>query len=217
MEKKIDPLRMEVIKNAFISITEEMSATLYRSAYSTNIKTRKDYSCALFDKELKTIAQSFSQPPHLGAMARLVPTAIKSYGEEKLGEGDTIIINDEEFNRMRTEIPILVDHNEGIINIQDIQKTFDNQDYIRILDEIYSNSRISFKFRNLRIFPQKLREKGITVIDEYRRALSETEPIEIILNYQEIDLSYLLESFSEMRLRCIDVSKKELGDQGQRA
>ena len=44
---KIDPLRLEVLKNAFISITEEISATVQRSAYYTNIKTRKDFSCAL--------------------------------------------------------------------------------------------------------------------------------------------------------------------------
>jgi N-methylhydantoinase B len=91
---KIDPLRLEVLKNAFISITEEISATVQRSAYSTNIKTRKDFSCALCDKKLRVIAQSFSQPAHLGVLVGLIPTAVTSYGVERLQEGDIIAVND---------------------------------------------------------------------------------------------------------------------------
>ena len=91
---KIDPLRLEVLKNAFISITEEISATVQRSAYSTNIKTRKDFSCALCDKKLRVIAQSFSQPAHLGVLIGLIPTAVKSYGIERLHEGDILALND---------------------------------------------------------------------------------------------------------------------------
>lgn len=91
---KTDPLLMEVIKNALIAITEEMSATLYRSAYSTNIKTRKDFSCALFDSQLRLIAQSFAQPAHLGVIYRAIPMVIEKYGEEYLGPGDVLIVND---------------------------------------------------------------------------------------------------------------------------
>lgn len=91
---KIDPLRLEVLKNAFISITEEISATVQRSAYSTNIKTRKDFSCALCDTRLRVIAQSFSQPAHLGVLVGLIPTAVTSYGVEKLHDGDVIAVND---------------------------------------------------------------------------------------------------------------------------
>ena len=49
MASQIDAVASEVILNAFQSITEEMSVALVRSAYSTNIKERKDCSCALFD------------------------------------------------------------------------------------------------------------------------------------------------------------------------
>ena len=59
---EIDPVRFEVIRNALLAITEEMGATLRRAAYSTNIKTRGDFSCAFFDRELRTIAQAFAQP-----------------------------------------------------------------------------------------------------------------------------------------------------------
>jgi len=88
----IDPLRMEVIKNSLISVTEEMSATLHRSAYSTNIKTRKDYSCALFDNRMRLIAQAFAQPGHLGVIWRLLPAAVSR--QAVLEEDDVIIVND---------------------------------------------------------------------------------------------------------------------------
>src|SRR5438309_1764434 len=90
----IDPVRFEVLRNALLAITEEMGATLRRAAYSTNIKTRGDFSCAFFDRELRTIAQAFAQPSHLGSLAHIVPRAIRTYGAERLAPGDGILIND---------------------------------------------------------------------------------------------------------------------------
>ena len=90
----IDPVRFEVIRNALLAITEEMGATLRRAAYSTNIKTRGDFSCAFFDRDLRTIAQAFAQPSHLGSLAHIVPRAVRSYGAERLEAGDGILIND---------------------------------------------------------------------------------------------------------------------------
>jgi N-methylhydantoinase B len=90
----IDPVRFEVLRNALLAITEEMGATLRRAAYSTNIKTRGDFSCAFFDRELRTIAQAFAQPSHLGSLAHIVPQAILAYGVEHLLPGDGILLND---------------------------------------------------------------------------------------------------------------------------
>jgi N-methylhydantoinase B len=90
----LDPVRFEVIRNALLAITEEMGATLRRAAYSTNIKTRGDFSCAFFDRELRTIAQAFAQPSHLGSLAHIVPRAIRAYGAERLAPGDGILVND---------------------------------------------------------------------------------------------------------------------------
>ncbi len=58
----IDPITFEVIRNALLEATEEMAAALRRSAYSVNIKTRTDFSCAFFDAELRTVAQASGQP-----------------------------------------------------------------------------------------------------------------------------------------------------------
>ncbi|HTG13243.1 MAG TPA: hydantoinase B/oxoprolinase family protein, partial [Candidatus Eisenbacteria bacterium] len=90
----VDPVRFEVIRNALLAITEEMGATLRRAAYSTNIKTRGDFSCAFFDRDLRTIAQAFAQPSHLGSLAHIVPRAIGAYGADRLAPGDGILIND---------------------------------------------------------------------------------------------------------------------------
>jgi N-methylhydantoinase B len=90
----LDPISFEVIRNALVAATDEMVLTLRRSAYSTNIKTRSDFSCAFFDAELRAVAQGFTQPVHLGSMVEQVPQAIRSYGPDNLGPGDVIITNE---------------------------------------------------------------------------------------------------------------------------
>ncbi len=90
---RVDPILFEVIKNSLSEATEEMALTLRRSSYSTNIKTRSDFSCAYFDADFRPIAQSFSQPNHLGALVELVPRAVRDYGVEKLAEGDALVTN----------------------------------------------------------------------------------------------------------------------------
>jgi N-methylhydantoinase B len=89
----LDPIRFEVIRNALVEATEEMAVTLRRSAYSTNIKTRADFSCAFFDHELRAVAQAFTQPVHLGSMSESVPRAVRDYGPDYLGPGDALLTN----------------------------------------------------------------------------------------------------------------------------
>ena len=90
---RLDPIRFEVIRNALMEATEEMSVSLRRSAYSTNIKTRNDFSCALFDCRLRAVAQAFNQPNHLGSLVHSVPSVVRAYGPDRLGPGDTLIAN----------------------------------------------------------------------------------------------------------------------------
>lgn len=83
-----------MIRNALVEATEEMAVALRRSAYSTNVKTRQDFSCAFFDQNLRVIAQAFTQPVHLGSMVELVPRAVRAYGENNLAPGDMLVTND---------------------------------------------------------------------------------------------------------------------------
>ncbi|AAC07716.1 hydantoinase B/oxoprolinase family protein [Aquifex aeolicus] len=84
---------LEVFKNAFSSIAEEMGLVLQRTAFSPNIKERRDFSCAVFDKEGNLVAQAAHIPVHLGSMPLSVKEAIKAFKGE-FEEGDMVVLND---------------------------------------------------------------------------------------------------------------------------
>ncbi|MFQ6039204.1 MAG: hydantoinase B/oxoprolinase family protein, partial [Candidatus Aminicenantales bacterium] len=86
-----DPVELELFKNIFVSISEEMGAVLGRTAISPNIKERKDFSCALFTPAGETFAQGSHIPVHLGAMPLSVQAAIRAVRFEP---GDLVILND---------------------------------------------------------------------------------------------------------------------------
>ncbi|HCI85331.1 MAG TPA: 5-oxoprolinase [Dehalococcoidia bacterium] len=90
----IDPIQFEVIRSALTQVAEEMAAALRRSAYSTNVKTRQDFSCAFFDRNCRPISQAFTQPVHLGSFVELIPTSVRTYGIENLEPGDMLVVND---------------------------------------------------------------------------------------------------------------------------
>jgi N-methylhydantoinase B len=87
----VNPILLEVFKNRFCSISEEMGVTLNRTAFSPNIKERRDFSCAVFDAAGQMIAQAAHIPVHLGSMPMSVAQAIESALWEA---GDMVILND---------------------------------------------------------------------------------------------------------------------------
>ncbi|MCK4645095.1 MAG: hydantoinase B/oxoprolinase family protein [Candidatus Aminicenantes bacterium] len=88
---EFDPIELELFKNIFVSISDEMGAVLERTSLSPNIKERKDFSCALFNQKGETFAQGSHIPVHLGAMPLSVQAALKALHFE---EGDLAILND---------------------------------------------------------------------------------------------------------------------------
>jgi N-methylhydantoinase B len=88
---RINPVQLEIFKSLFHSIAEEMGATLKRTAFSPNIKERRDYSCAIFDARGDMIAQGDHMPVHLGSMPLSVRAAIDT---REIGPGDVIMLND---------------------------------------------------------------------------------------------------------------------------
>src|SRR5215510_5628077 len=86
-----DPVELEIFKSLFHSIAEEMGAALRRTAFSPNIKERRDYSCAVFDGRGEVVAMGDHMPVHLGSMPMSVHAAVK---ELKLDPGDVAILND---------------------------------------------------------------------------------------------------------------------------
>lgn len=89
--QKITPVTLSIFKNLFAAICEEMGVVLARSAFSPNIKERKDFSCALFDRHGCLIAQAAHIPVHLGSMPLSVEAALQSF---TLKPGDSVILND---------------------------------------------------------------------------------------------------------------------------
>ena len=89
----VDPISLEVFKNLFISVCEEMGVALQRTAYSPNIKERRDFSCGLFEPQGQMVAQAAHVPVHLGAMPASVKAAIDSFSNS-FRPGDVVILND---------------------------------------------------------------------------------------------------------------------------
>jgi N-methylhydantoinase B len=86
-----DPIELEIFKNLYHSIAEEMGAALRRTAFSPNIKERRDYSCAVFDAKGQVIAMGDHMPVHLGSMPMSVQAAIDA---GPMGPGDVVMLND---------------------------------------------------------------------------------------------------------------------------
>ncbi len=92
--KKIDPITLEIVGNLLLSIAEEMGVTLVKTAYSTNIKERKDCSTAIFDAKGNMIAQAEYVPMHLGSMLDVVNEVLKRFPVESIRPGDVFVTND---------------------------------------------------------------------------------------------------------------------------
>lgn len=88
----VSPDELEIFRHALKGIVEEMGTTLQRTAYSTNIKIRRDHTCALFDSELRHIAQHDIAPQHIGSLVSVVPRNME--GRDDLEPGDGILVND---------------------------------------------------------------------------------------------------------------------------
>jgi N-methylhydantoinase B len=87
---ELDPVTLSVMTGAFEGIAEEMGTVLVRSAFSANIKERRDASAALFDARARMIAQAAHVPVHLGAMV----TSVAEIASRDPRPGDVWVLND---------------------------------------------------------------------------------------------------------------------------
>ncbi len=91
MKKRFDPTTLEIYRALYTSVAEEMGIALRRTAFSPNIKERRDYSCAVFDSGGRVIAQGDHMPVHLGSMPMAVDAALN---EVNIAPGDVVAVND---------------------------------------------------------------------------------------------------------------------------
>src|SRR5262245_65662350 len=90
----IDLIKLEILANALRSISDETFIALMRSAYSTNIKERRDHSTAFLDVDGRLIVQAAaSLPIHIASMTGLIRALRAEYGND-LNAADIFIAND---------------------------------------------------------------------------------------------------------------------------
>ncbi|MFL6228666.1 MAG: hydantoinase B/oxoprolinase family protein [Pyrinomonadaceae bacterium] len=90
-QPKFDPVTLEIYRALYTSVAEEMGVALRRTAFSPNIKERRDYSCAVFDAAGQVIAQGDHMPVHLGSMPASVASALATL---RIEPGDIVALND---------------------------------------------------------------------------------------------------------------------------
>jgi 5-oxoprolinase (ATP-hydrolysing) len=88
----VDPVRLEIFNNLFMSIAEQMGTILEKTSHSVNMKERLDFSCALFDHDGKLVANAPHVPVHLGSMGDSVLSVIVRHRDD-MRPGDTFILN----------------------------------------------------------------------------------------------------------------------------
>jgi 5-oxoprolinase (ATP-hydrolysing) len=91
-DKGADPILLEIFNNLFMSIAEQMGATLANTAYSVNIKERLDFSCAIFDQDGNLVANAPHMPVHLGSMGESIKTVIRERADT-IKPGDVYALN----------------------------------------------------------------------------------------------------------------------------
>lgn len=94
MAKHIDTVTVEVVRNLLMSIAEETYGIIVRSAYSTNMKERRDVCTAVIDPDGNSVAQVESLAALLGSMLSVVPGIYEKFGRENVKPGDMFIAND---------------------------------------------------------------------------------------------------------------------------
>ena len=94
---KADPISTEIIRNAFVSIAQDMNASLIRSAYTPVIYEGKDCVVALLDERGNVLGQSSGLPLFLGNLEVCVKETAKIYGWDYFKEGDILFVNDSYF------------------------------------------------------------------------------------------------------------------------
>lgn len=87
MAKKIDTVTVEVVRNLLMSIAEETYGIIVRSAYSTNMKERRDVCTAVIDPDGNSVAQVESLAALLGSMLSVVPNIYEKFGRKMCIQG----------------------------------------------------------------------------------------------------------------------------------
>ena len=93
MQNEIDPFQLEVIKNCFDAIADDMALTLMRTSHSGIVRDSLDFSTAICDAEGRTLAQGLCTPMHMGSFYDAMRNLITQYAG-RIDPRDVFIFND---------------------------------------------------------------------------------------------------------------------------
>ncbi len=148
----------------------------------------------------------------LGISKAHLKLLLRDYGNQGIIEYnpeilDLVIINDPEYNQLKTDIPIFVMKKGGVVSISELVTKFKNNRFLPIIDAMYLKYRVAIENFEQRIFPELLRAKPIAISDYFSKYLKETPTDTRVLNDQQVSMERLFEALSEQKLRCISASK----------
>jgi N-methylhydantoinase B len=93
-DARIDPTTLTLIWSSLLSIAEEMSGALRRTAFSEAVREGEDFSTGIFDERARLVAQGNNTPGHLGAMPYVVRNVLEFVPLAQMEPGDAILTND---------------------------------------------------------------------------------------------------------------------------
>ncbi len=120
---------------------------------------------------------------------------------------DSVIINDDRYNQLRTTIPIYVRNQNGIVRIDELHKKFSPQEYVDILDRVYLEYQVSIENDGLRIFPGNLKKEGMVIPEPCKSLLASDESNSLSYTRQPVKLGGLFGALSDMKLACVAASQ----------
>ncbi|MCB2171917.1 TIR domain-containing protein, partial [archaeon] len=120
-----------------------------------------------------------------------------------------IIIYDEDYNKLKSEIPIFVMKHSGIVNYADLVTEFKKEEYIKIIDGLYNTYNISIENYDQRIFPKFLKKEESNISDRLLSYIKEGQSVSLVFEDQKIDQFKILSILSDMKGLCVDASRND--------
>ncbi len=121
---------------------------------------------------------------------------------------DRLVLNDDNYNRLRTEIPIFVRNHQGIVKTDSILQNFTPADYAAMIDKLFLVYKISIENDGLRLFPAKLKTGPVEIPRRYKALLEKSPQLRRSYRRQSVKTERILEALSDLKLRCIDAAQK---------
>ena len=211
--KGIDILKKRLVDEVLWSNSRTMIQSEHSIGLSKTVRYFEENNATVVD--FNSFKKSYKEVTKLDIPIRHLEFLLKSFSSqgfiEYYSELKSIIFQDESFEKLRTNIPILVDQNKGIITIDKIEQEFGKSQYVSILDQVFQNSNLALKYGNLRIFPNYLRKDGIEIKEPFKSFLNSPDSIhkELFFPLQSVERTNFLKALIELKLNCIGVSTNE--------